>query len=103
MNESHYMFVYWLIGAFNNDIETLTASVGIVRAFESVGSAVSYGLGAAQGVSPMANLLVAFVMFVICILATSMVVFQVPEHPKDREVAGTIEIGEDEPETEART
>ncbi|KAL2065791.1 hypothetical protein VTL71DRAFT_3461 [Oculimacula yallundae] len=86
MNESHYMFVYWIIGTFNNDIETLTLSVGIVRSFESFGSAVSFGLGAAHGVSPMANLLTAFVMFVICIPTTSLVVFQVPEHPTDKEV-----------------
>jgi len=80
------MFVYWIIGTFNNDIETLTLNVGIVRSFESVGSAVSYGLGAAHGVSPMANLITAFIMFVICIPTTSFVVFQVPEHPKDKEV-----------------
>ena len=86
MNESHYMFVYWIIGTFNNDIETLTLTVGIVRSFESVGSAVSFGLGAAHGISPMVNLVVAFVMFVICIPATSLVVFQVPEHPTEKEV-----------------
>ncbi|KAH6683956.1 major facilitator superfamily domain-containing protein [Halenospora varia] len=85
MNESHYMFVYWIIGTFNNDIETLTLTVGIVRSFESFGSAVSFGLGAASAVSPMANLIVAFVMFVICIPTTSFVVFEVPEHPTDRE------------------
>lgn len=85
MNESHYMFVYWIIGTFNNDIETLTLTVGIVRSFESLGSAVAFGLGAANGVSPMANLLVAFVMFVICIPTTSLVVFEVPEHPVEKE------------------
>lgn len=84
MNESHYMFVYWLVGTFNNDIETLTLTVGIVRSFESLGSAVSFGLGAAHGVSPMANLLVAFVMFIICIPTTSLVVFEVPEHPVEK-------------------
>lgn len=88
------MFVYWIIGIFNNDIETLTLTVGIVRAFESVGSAVSYGLGAAHGVSPMANLIVAFVMFIICIPTTSMVVFEVPEHPVEKEIL----ISEDEAE-----
>lgn len=85
MNESHYMFVYWLIGAFNNDLETLTLTVGLVRSFESVGSAVSYGLGEASGVAPMTNLIVAFVMFVICVPTTSLVVFEVPEHPVDRD------------------
>ncbi|RDW77598.1 hypothetical protein BP6252_05651 [Coleophoma cylindrospora] len=87
MNESHYMFVYWIIGTFNNDIETLTLTVGIVRSFESLGSAMAFGLGAAHGVSPMANLVVAFVMFLICIPATSLVVFEVPEHPEDKEVS----------------
>ncbi|KAH8600920.1 major facilitator superfamily domain-containing protein [Bisporella sp. PMI_857] len=84
MNESHYMFVYWIIGTFNNDLETLTLTVGIVRSFESVGSAVSFGIGAAKGITPMTNLIVAFVMFAICIPATSLVVFEVPEHPLEK-------------------
>jgi len=84
MNESHYMFVYWIIGTFNNDLETLTLTVGIVRSFESVGSALSFGLGAAKALTPMTNLIIAFVMFVICIPTTSMVVFEVPEHPLEK-------------------
>ena len=80
------MFVYWIIGTFNNDIETLTLTVGIVRSFESVGSAVAFGIGAAKGVTPMTNLIVAFIMFVICIPTTSFVVFMVPEHPKEKEI-----------------
>jgi hypothetical protein len=43
------MFVYWILGAFNNDLETLTLTVGTVPSFESVGSAVSYGLGQPLG------------------------------------------------------
>lgn len=81
MNESHYMFVYWILGVFNDDLETLTLTVGIVRCFESVGSCLSFGIGAAQ-ISPMVNLIVAFVMFVVCIPTTSWVVFMVPEHPE---------------------
>lgn len=90
MNESHYMFVYWIIGTFNNDLETLTLTVGIVRSFESVGSAVSFGLGAAKGITPMTNLIVAFVMFAICVPTTSLVVFEVPEHPLEK---GLLEDG----------
>ncbi|KAL4799464.1 major facilitator superfamily domain-containing protein [Aspergillus venezuelensis] len=81
MNESHYMFVYWLLGVFNDDLETLTLTVGIVRCFESVGSCLAFGIGAAE-VSPMVNLIIAFVMFVLCIPTTSWVVFMVPEHPE---------------------
>ncbi|KAK0721862.1 major facilitator superfamily domain-containing protein [Lasiosphaeria miniovina] len=80
MNESHYMFVYWLVGTFFDDLETLTLAVGLVRSFESIGSCISFGIGAAS-VSPMVNLIIAFVMFAITIPATSFVVFMVPERP----------------------
>ncbi|KAF2001514.1 MFS general substrate transporter [Amniculicola lignicola CBS 123094] len=86
MNESHYMFVYWLLGAFFDDIETLTLAVGLLRSFESVGSCLSFGLGAVK-MRPMINLIVAFVMFAITIPSTFAVTFLVPERPVDnREV-----------------
>lgn len=82
MNESHYMFVYWIVGAFFDDLETLTLAIGLLRSFESIGSCIAFGVGAAQ-VSPMVNLIIAFVMFGITIPATSAVVMLVPEHPVD--------------------
>lgn len=80
MNESHYMFVYWIVGTFFDDIETLTLSVGIIRSFESVGSCLAFGIGAAK-VSPMVNLIIAYVMFFITIPATTYATFLVPERP----------------------
>ncbi|KAF2277306.1 MFS general substrate transporter [Westerdykella ornata] len=82
MNESHYMFVYWILGTFFDDIETLTLGVGLVRTFESVGSAIAFGVGAAK-VKPMVNLIIAFVAFVVCIPTTFAAVFLVPERPVD--------------------
>ncbi len=82
MNESHYMFTYWLMGTFFNDLESLTLGVGIVRSFESIGSCLAFGIGAAQ-VSPMVNLIIAFVMFFITIPFTSVAVFLVPERPSE--------------------
>lgn len=61
-------------------------TVGIVRSFESVGLAVAFGLGAAKGVKPMTNMIVTFVMFAICIPMTTLVVFEVPEHPLEKGV-----------------
>ncbi|OIW26699.1 MFS general substrate transporter [Coniochaeta ligniaria NRRL 30616] len=81
-NESHYMFVYWIAGAFFEDLETLTLAVGIIRSFESIGSCLSFGIGAAQ-VKPIVNLGISFAMFAITIPATSYVVFLVPERPAD--------------------
>ncbi|KAK4148556.1 hypothetical protein C8A00DRAFT_19629 [Chaetomidium leptoderma] len=81
-NESHYMYVYSLVGAFFDDIETLTLAVSLVRTFESVGSSVSFGIGAAA-VSPMVNLVIEFAMSGLTIPATSCVVFMVLERPVD--------------------
>lgn len=92
MNESHYMFVYWIIGAFNNDLETLTLTVGIVRSFESIGSCLAYGIGAAK-IPAMTNLIVAFVMFAICIPTTTALTFLVPEHPIDESKTLAAEVG----------
>ncbi|KAF5656449.1 DUF895 domain-containing protein [Fusarium heterosporum] len=82
MNESHYMFVYWIIGAFFEDIETLTLAVGLVRSFESLGSCLAFGVGAAK-VPSLTNLIVAFVMFCISLPSTSFAVFLVPERPEN--------------------
>ena len=93
MNESHYMFAYWIVGTFTDDLETLTLIVGIIRSFESIGAAIAFGIGAAQ-VSPMVNLIIAFVMFSLIIPSTSYLVFLVPERPVDgRE---EVEAGEKE-------
>ncbi len=54
----------------------------IVRSFESIGSCLAFGIGAAK-VSPMVNLIIAFVMFFITIPFTSWAVFLVPERPVD--------------------
>ncbi|CAO2647105.1 Nn.00g080270.m01.CDS01 [Neocucurbitaria sp. VM-36] len=86
MNESHYMFVYWILGAFFDDIETLTLAVGLLRSFESVGSCLSFGIGAAK-IKPMVNLIVAFVMFSITIPSTVAATFLVPERPVDERKA----------------
>jgi hypothetical protein len=86
MNESHYMFVYWILGAFFDDIETLTLAVGLLRSFESVGSCLAFGIGAAK-IRPMINLIIAFVMFTITIPSTFAATLLVPERPVDERKA----------------
>ena len=80
------MFVYWILGAFFDDIETLTLAVGLLRSFESVGSCLSFGIGAAK-IKPMVNLIVALVMFSITIPSTFAATFLVPERPVNRRKA----------------
>jgi hypothetical protein len=82
MNESHYMFVYWILGAFFDDIETLTLAVGLLRSCESIGSCLSFGIGAAK-IQPMVNLIISVVMFAITIPSTFAATMLVPERPVD--------------------
>lgn len=91
LNESHYMFTYWLVGAFFDDLETLSLAVGLIRSLESLGYCVAYGIGASS-VSPMVNLAVAFAMFGLTIPATSRLVFLVPERPL-ADVVGAVGAG----------
>jgi MFS family permease len=94
MNESHYMFVYWILGTFFNDLETLTLAVGLVRTFESVGSAISFGIGAVK-VTPMVNLGIAFAMFAVTIPSTFGAVLLVPERPVDATKKGSDDLSVD--------
>jgi hypothetical protein len=69
MNESHYMFVYWIVGTYYNDVSTLTLTVSILRSFESIGSTLANGIDALH-IKPMTNLIVAFALFVSAIPTT---------------------------------
>ncbi|CRK22403.1 hypothetical protein HYQ45_012096 [Verticillium longisporum] len=94
MNESHYMFAYWILGTFFDDIETLTLAVGLVRSFESLGSCLAFGVGAAK-VAPMTNLIIACVMFSLSLPTTSCLVFLVPERPKEHVLDDTDESSDE--------
>ncbi|KAL3441965.1 major facilitator superfamily domain-containing protein [Aspergillus insuetus] len=79
VNESHYVFVYWLLGSLHEDLETINLAVGLMRTFESLGSTLSFAMGSAR-ISPMKNLIVSFVLFVVAIPPTIAVTSLVPEH-----------------------
>ncbi|KAL2801706.1 hypothetical protein BJX63DRAFT_426571 [Aspergillus granulosus] len=78
MNESHYVFLYWLLGSLHEDPETINLAVGLMRTFESLGSTLAFAVGSAR-ISPMKNLIVSFVLFVVAIPPTIAVTWLVPE------------------------
>jgi hypothetical protein len=86
MNESMYVFTYWIVGTFDADVETVTLSVGIVRSFESIGSALAFGVGAAK-LTPMVNLIISFVVFALCVPPTFYLTYLVPEQPDGKNLA----------------
>ncbi|KAL4864066.1 hypothetical protein BDV12DRAFT_205960 [Aspergillus spectabilis] len=78
MNESHYVFVYWLLGTLHEEPETINLAVGLMRTFESLGSTLAFAVGSAR-ISPMKNLIVSFVLFVAAIPPTVGVTWLVPK------------------------
>jgi hypothetical protein len=81
MNESHYIFVYWLLGNFDKNIQTVSLSVGLMRTFESLGATFAFAVGAAR-ISPMTNLIISFVLFAAAVPTTIMVTWLLPEVPR---------------------
>ncbi len=82
MNESHVVLVFWLVGAFHADLESVTLGVGLINGFEALGATIANGLGAAR-ISPMVDLAVAAAVFVCSIPTTLLVAWMVPECPSD--------------------
>lgn len=60
----------------------VTLLVGIVRAFESLGSALAFGIDADR-VQPIVTSTIAFMAFAICIVPTHVVTFIVLDHPRE--------------------
>jgi hypothetical protein len=48
MNESHYIFVYWLLDHFDEAVETVSLTVGLMRTFESLDPALAFAAGSAK-------------------------------------------------------
>lgn len=81
------MFGYWIVGAFFDDLETLTHAVGILRSCEALASCLAFAVGAVE-VAPMVSLVCSYVVFGLAIPTTAWAVTLVPDHPvyidKDR-------------------
>lgn len=91
--EAMQVYLYWLLGARkgtqnNGEVSRMT---GIMRSWESIGSAIAYGIGASS-VSDQTQMIVALALWVFTIPFTLIVVFGYWD--KDTEA-------EDEPEAKA--
>jgi hypothetical protein len=69
-------YIYWFLGAKKGTQENgeVSRMTGIMRSWESVGSAIAYGIGASS-VSNRNQLIIAFVLWLLTIPPTLMVVF----------------------------
>jgi len=74
--EAMQTYIYWLLGAKkgtqkNGEVSRMT---GIMRSWESIGSAIAYGIGASS-VSNRNQMIIAFALWVFTIPPTLMVVY----------------------------
>ncbi|RSL98141.1 hypothetical protein CEP52_010483 [Fusarium oligoseptatum] len=70
------VWTYWILGLYNNDVDTLAYTSGILRSAESLGFACAYGIGSKENVSLMTNLAVSFAVFVASVPFTSYVAWK---------------------------
>lgn len=62
-NEGITVWLYWVLGTFDEDVNTLAHTTALLRAFESLGQAIPYGIGSNSHVSLMTHLVLAAVTF----------------------------------------
>nr|XP_036580714.1 duf895 domain membrane protein [Colletotrichum truncatum]KAF6788709.1 duf895 domain membrane protein [Colletotrichum truncatum] len=64
------VWLYWTLGTFDVEADTIALSMGVLRSGESLGSALSYAVGSVRSASLMTNLIVSVVVFYIAVPAT---------------------------------
>ncbi|ETN43936.1 uncharacterized protein HMPREF1541_11067 [Cyphellophora europaea CBS 101466] len=89
-NEAHIVFIFWLVGAFTRNAQTVTLACGLINGFEALGSTLANGIGAAR-IAPVANLWVAFGVFLCSVPPTIMVAWMVPRQPKGTDPAEALD------------
>ncbi|KAF6795034.1 duf895 domain membrane protein [Colletotrichum sojae] len=87
------VWLYWTLGTFDVEADTIALSMGVLRSGESLGSALSYAVGSVRSASLMTNLIVSVVVFYVGVPATTWAALLV----KDRlpgELSGPDSDGE---------
>ncbi|KAK7431797.1 hypothetical protein QQZ08_001737 [Neonectria magnoliae] len=65
------LWLYWVMGTFDVEADTIALSMGVLRSGESLGSALAYAVGSVRSASLMTNLIVSVVVFYVGVPATS--------------------------------
>lgn len=92
--------MYWILGTFDTEVDTLALTTALLRGGESLGSAFSYGVGASKSASLLTNLIVAATVFWASVPPTTWSIWsirddkdKIPPSPESGEAVETIEAG----------
>ncbi|KAH9215363.1 hypothetical protein DL95DRAFT_408545 [Leptodontidium sp. 2 PMI_412] len=81
LSEVIFVWVYWIIGTYDSDIDTLALTSGIVRSGESLGQTLSSKVGSLKKVTLLTNIIVAAVVFWASVPTTTWASWLVPDTP----------------------
>lgn len=84
MYEITSVWVYWILGTYDSHTDTLALTTGILRSSESLGSSLSFAIGASRNASLMANLAIAAAVFWASVPASTSAAWRVPDLADDR-------------------
>ncbi|KAF4782446.1 hypothetical protein HER10_EVM0012422 [Colletotrichum scovillei] len=65
------VWLYWTLGTFDVEADTIALSMGVLRSGESLGSALAYAVGSVRSASLMTNLVISVVVFYVGAPATT--------------------------------
>ncbi|KAH7232671.1 major facilitator superfamily domain-containing protein [Fusarium solani] len=101
--ETLSIWLFWALGTFDVEADSVSLSMGLLRAGESLGSALSYAVGATRDTSLMANLIISVVMFYVSAPFTDWSSHLIQDRlPNECPSDSTIEDIEQWQETEAK-
>ncbi|KAK6226876.1 DUF895 domain membrane protein [Colletotrichum tabaci] len=73
------VWLYWTLGTFDVEADTIALSMGVLRSGESLGSALAYAVGSVRSASLMTNLIISVVVFYVGAPATTWAALLVKE------------------------
>ncbi|KAF4309865.1 MFS general substrate transporter [Botryosphaeria dothidea] len=79
------VWLYWALGSFDTEADTIALSMGILRSGESAGQAFAYAVGSVKSASLMTNLIVAVVTFYVAVPFTTWAAFLVRDRAPGEE------------------
>lgn len=79
------MWLYWALGSFDTEADTIALSMGILRSGESAGQAFAYAVGSVKSASLMTNLIIAVVTFYVAVPFTTWAAFLVRDRAPGEE------------------
>ncbi|KAK0659241.1 hypothetical protein DIS24_g4190 [Lasiodiplodia hormozganensis] len=87
------VWLYWALGSFDTEADTIALSMGILRSAESLGQAFAYAVGSVRSASLMTNLIVAIVTFYVAAPFTTWAAFLVQDRAPGEDEAESVRDG----------